>query len=281
MSGSVVVQGARTSHLKIVREEGTAWIIIDRVEKRNALSPQMWEELPRVLQQLDEDPTVRVIGLRGEGKIFSAGADISEVLDCLSDDDNGVPRGGLLTRAAQALASVHKATVCVLEGFCMGGAWMLAQACDLRVADESTRIGLTPSRIGIIYPEYGINMLVRMVGPAVASELLLTGNTITAATAQRWGMLTRVVAEEELEQEVLGLCDRLERNSQLSVQAQKYLIAAAGAKCAQPSADPTVQDLFTQVAAGPDAHLGRAAFLGKQTPVFEWSGESFWAQARK
>ncbi|MFJ2620296.1 enoyl-CoA hydratase/isomerase family protein [Glutamicibacter sp. NPDC087344] len=281
MNASAVVHGTRTEHLKVSREAGTAWIIIDRLEKRNALSPQMWAELPQMLRQLDEDPTVRVIGLRGAGKTFSAGADIAEVLDCLIDNGTGVPRGGLLTRAAQALAAVRKATVCVLEGYCMGGAWMLAQACDLRVAAESVRIGLTPSRIGIIYPEYGINMLVRMVGPAVASELLLTGDTITAAEARRCGMLTRVVAEEDLEHEVLDLCGRLERNSQLSVQAQKYLIAAAGENTGRPSGDQIIQDLFAQVAAGPDAHLGRLAFLGKQAPVFEWSGERFWSAPRK
>lgn len=279
MTGGVMVQSTGTGNFEIRHEDAMAWVVIDRPAKRNALSPQMWAALPDLLQELDADPSVRVIGLKGAGDTFSAGADIVEVLECLAEVDTGLPRGGLLTVAAQTLAAVRKPTVCVLQGYCMGGAWMLAQACDLRIAVPSLRIGLTPARIGIIYPEYGIETLVRLVGPATASYLLLTGDTVTAEDAERWGMLTRVVPEAELERTVNRICAGLGQNSQLSVQAHKYLIAAVQQRSRMPD-DPTIRDLYAEVVNGPDAGIGRQAFLAKSSPDFDWAGERFWAQHR-
>jgi enoyl-CoA hydratase/carnithine racemase len=205
--------------VRVRRDGPVAWVVLDRPGRRNALSPAMWAALPGILAALDADPTVRVIGVRGAGGVFSAGADLTEVFDCLGEPGTGLPRGGLLSDAEAALAGVRKPTVAALQGWCMGGAWMLAAACDLRIAATGLRIGLTPARIGIVFPASGVRALVRLVGPGVASYLLLTGDTVTAAEADRWGMLTRVVAEadfeEVLEQVVTGLAQR----SQLSVQA--------------------------------------------------------------
>ena len=267
-----------------VRHDGpVAWVVIDRPERRNALAPAMWAALPELLHKLDTDSTVRVIGIRGAGGVFSAGADIGEVFDCLGEPGTGLPRGGLLTEAETALRNVHKPTVAALEGYCMGGAWMLAGACDLRIAATGLRIGLTPSRIGIIFPASGIQHLVRLVGPGVASYLLLTGDTITATEAKTFGMLTRVAEDADfetvLEQVVTGLAQR----SQLSVQAHKHLIRLATEGEADVpifGTDEVSEALFRQVLEGPDARIGQQAFLTKQKPRFAWAGEEFWAARR-
>lgn len=275
------VPDADTGALIIQRHDHIAWIILDRPDRRNALSPSMWAALPEVLHELDADPSVRVIGLRGVGGVFSAGADIAEVFDCLGEPDTGLPRGGLLTAAEAALTHVHKPTVAALEGFCMGGAWMLAGACDLRIATASLRIGLTPARIGIIFPDSGIHNLVRLVGPAVASYLLLTGDTVPAADAERWGMLTRVVADEDFEAVLDHVASGLAQRSQLTMQAHKHLIQLATEHGSAPpsfGADEISEALFRQVLEGPDARIGQQAFLAKQDPSFEWCGESFWAR---
>ncbi|MHC5560924.1 enoyl-CoA hydratase/isomerase family protein [Kocuria sp. U4B] len=269
-----------TGTLAVHHEGLVAWVVIDRPERRNALSPAMWAALPELLGELDADPSVRVIGIRGAGGVFSAGADIGEVFDCLGEPGTGLPRGGLLTEAEAALAGVHKPTVAALQGYCMGGAWMLAAACDLRIAAASLRIGLTPSRIGIVFPASGVQNLVRLVGPGVASHLLLTGDTVTAAEAEAWGMLTRVVAEAEFEAALGEVVTGLAQRSQLSVQAHKHLIRlAAQGEGEAPAfgADEVSEALFHQVVEGPDARIGQQAFLTKQKPVFEWSGEAFWA----
>lgn len=269
-----------TGTVTVTREGPVAWVVLDRPERRNALSPAMWAALPGLLEELDDDPTVRVIGVRGAGGVFSAGADIGEVFDCLGEPDTGLPRGGLLTAAESALAAVHKPTVAALEGYCMGGAWMLAGACDLRIATASLRIGLTPARIGIIFPASGIQHLVRLVGPGVASYLLLTGDTVTAAEADRWGMLTRVVEDEHFETVLDQVVSGLAQRSQLTMQAHKHLIGFAckdQKKATGFGADEISEALFRQVIDGPDARIGQQAFLAKERPRFEWSGESFWA----
>lgn len=263
-----------------VRREGpVAWVVLDRPDRRNALSPAMWAALPELLHQLDTDPTVRVIGLRGADGVFSAGADIAEVFDCLGEPGTGLPRGGLLTEAEAALVAVHKPTVAALEGYCMGGAWMLAGACDLRIATASLRIGLTPARIGIIFPASGVESLVRLVGPGVASHLLLTGDTVSAEDADRWGMLTRVVNDADFETVLDQFVSGLAQRSQLSVQAHKHLIQLAAKNEGEPAAfgaDDISEALFRQVREGPDARIGQQAFLAKKRPHFTWSGEHFW-----
>jgi enoyl-CoA hydratase/carnithine racemase len=269
-----------TGALEVRREGPVAWVVLDRPDRRNALSPAMWAALPGVLEKLDADPGVRVIGLRGAGGVFSAGADIAEVFECLGEPGTGLPRGGLLTEAEAALAAVHKPTVAALEGYCMGGAWMLAGACDLRIATASLRIGLTPARIGIVFPASGIQRLVRLVGPGTASYLLLTGDTVTAADAERWGMLTRVVEDAGFEPALEQLVTDLAGRSQLSVQAHKHLIGLATPDEGEATgfgADEVSEALFREVLDGPDARIGQRAFLAKETPRFRWAGEDFWA----
>ena len=274
------VPEAPAGALDVRREGPVAWVVLDRPGRRNALSPAMWAALPELLHELDADPSVRVIGLRGAGGVFSAGADIAEVFDCLGEPGTGLPRGGLLTDAEAALTAVHKPTVAALEGWCMGGAWMLAGACDLRIATASLRIGLTPARIGIVFPASGVESLVRLVGPGVASYLLLTGDTVTAEDADRWGMLTRVVDDTGFEEELRAVVTGLAQRSQLSVQAHKHLVRRAARGEDAPAVfgtDEISEALFRQVLDGPDARIGQQAFLARTKPAFRWSGEDFWA----
>ncbi|MUN63894.1 hypothetical protein GMA12_12225 [Kocuria sediminis] len=272
------VRDVPTGAVEVRRHGPVAWLVLDRPDRRNALSPAMWAALPGLLAELDADPEVRVIGVRGAGGVFSAGADIAEVFECLGEPGTGLPRGGLLTAAETALAAVHKPTVAALEGYCMGGAWMLAGACDLRIATASLRIGLTPARIGIVFPASGVEALVRLVGPGTASYLLLTGDTVRAADAQRWGMLTRVVADEDFAPVLAEVVTGLAQRSQLSTQAHKHLIRrAADAVPGTLGADETSEALFRQVLDGPDARIGQQAFLAKKPPRFAWAGEEFWA----
>lgn len=271
---------ASTGALDVRREGPVAWIVLDRPDRRNALSPAMWAALPDLLRELDADPAVRVIGLRGAGGVFSAGADIAEIFDCLGEPDTGLPRGGLLTEAETALATVHKPTVAALEGYCMGGAWMLAGACDVRIATASLRIGLTPARIGIIFPASGIETLIRLVGPGTASYLLLTGDTISTEDAHRWGMLTKVFSDADFDEQLHTVVSSLAQRSQLSVQAHKHLIRLAtpgGDGSTTFGADEISEALFRQVLESPDARIGQQAFLTKKQPDFKWSGENFWA----
>ncbi|MFC7402728.1 enoyl-CoA hydratase/isomerase family protein [Citricoccus sp. GCM10030269] len=269
--------------LRLRREGAVAWIILDRPQRRNALSPQMWRSLPGLLRELDEDPTVRVVGLRGAEGTFSAGADLSETFDCLGEPDTGLPRGGLLTAAEEALHQTRKPTLAALEGHCMGGAWMLAGACDLRIATASARIGLTPAKLGIIFPASGVESLVRLVGPGRASYLLLTGNTVTAPVALDWGMLTEVVPEGEFEESVSDLVSTLSRRSQLTMQAHKHLIRQSVVDhggAVPVGRDETSAALYREVLTGPDAQIGLTAFRQKAAPDFEWSGEEFWRDRR-
>lgn len=270
-----------TGALEVRREGPVAWVVLDRPDRRNALSPAMWAALPGVLEKLDADPGVRVIGLRGAGGVFSAGADIREVFDCLAEPQTGLPRGGALSDAEAALKTVHKPTIAALEGYCMGGAWMLAGACDFRIATSSLRIGLTPARIGIIYPATGIENLVELIGPGAASYLLMTGDTIDAAQAERWGMLTKVFDDADFEHELQRVVEGLSKRSQFTVQAHKHLVARSldrSKKRGAVGGGAISEALFREVLDGPDAKIGQRAFMAKQPPAFQWTGEEFWAR---
>ncbi|NED57478.1 enoyl-CoA hydratase/isomerase family protein, partial [Micromonospora aurantiaca] len=126
---------------------GVATITIDRPAKRNAMSADMWRALPGILDTLAKDDAVRVVVLTGAGGNFCAGADISELDDIHRDDDSH-----LSTVAERALAAFPKPTLAAIEGYCVGGGCQLAAACDLRFAAEDARFGITPAKLGIVYP---------------------------------------------------------------------------------------------------------------------------------
>src|SRR3954468_8543310 len=158
--------------LAITRDAHVARLTINRPDKRNAMTAAMWAGLPGVLEQLADDPGVRVLVVTGAGPSFCAGADIS---DLLSGPDPADPMAEVRrdNLAAQvALREFPKPTVAMIRGHCIGGGVEIAACCDLRFADPTAVFGVTPAKVGIVYTPSSTKALIDLVGPSMTKYLL-------------------------------------------------------------------------------------------------------------
>lgn len=257
-----------TASLRVERLGAVATIVIDNPRRRNALNQDMWQQFKPILDQLDGDPTVKVVVVRGAGSNFSAGADISDLLAILHDPESGAHDGGHVSAGENALANFPKPTIAAIDGYCIGGAWQIAGACDIRLASESATFGITPAKVGIIYPLSGIERLVRLAGPAVAKYLLFTGDFISAPEALNFGLVSRLIPQAGFWDEIQKFTDELAKRSQLSIQATKQIVEAIAVN--DPGV-PEISDYWQdQMAISGEAEIGIRAFLDKETPAFNW-----------
>ncbi len=188
--------------------DGVARISLNRPEALNAINMAMRDELWTYIQAARLDPDVRVLIFRGEGpRAFSAGADISEFGSAPSLHES---REARRQRDLWAfLEDLPIPTIAALHGFCFGAGIELPLYCDLRIATENTQIGLPEVTLGYIPSAGGTQMMPRIAPPGAASGLILSGDPIDARQAQRWGIIHRVVAVEELDETVFAVAERL------------------------------------------------------------------------
>ncbi|HEY4152651.1 MAG TPA: enoyl-CoA hydratase/isomerase family protein [Pseudolysinimonas sp.] len=245
-----------------------ATLTIDNPARRNALTGVMWDSFAALLGPLAADDDIAVLVVRGAGENFSAGADITDLEQILRDPDAG--DGGHVTAGESALAAFPKPTIAAIDGYCVGGGWELAGACDIRIASERSTFGVTPARLGILYPVSGVTRLVQIAGPAAAKHLILSGELVDAATAARWGMVSRLLPVEGFWPAIAAFVDTVVSRSRLTQQGSKELIDLIAAR------DPALADRTAfwdaQVAASDEARIGAAAFLARETPAFTWRG---------
>ncbi|WBQ05240.1 enoyl-CoA hydratase/isomerase family protein [Kribbella sp. CA-293567] len=250
-----------------VRTGAVAHLVIDRVPKRNALTRAMWEALPGVLAELAADPAVKVLLVTGAGPSFSAGADIGELV---SGSDPADPMAELRAhnlRAQAALREFPKPTVAVIRGHCIGGGLEIAVNCDFRFAASGSTYGVTPARIGVVYPPAAIKVLLDLVGPATTKYLLFSGELLTADQAYAKGLVDRVVPEDELDAAAAGFAATLLSRSQLTIRSAKETVNAL---LAGTDADQLAFERYRETIANGELVEGIAAFHGKRAPRFPW-----------
>ncbi|MFI0486888.1 enoyl-CoA hydratase/isomerase family protein [Actinomadura sp. 9N215] len=246
-------------------------VVIDRPAKRNAMSADMWRALPGILDALAADPGVRVVVLTGAGGNFCAGADIAELGDINRDDDSH-----LSTLAERALAAFPKPVLAAIEGYCVGGGCQLAAACDLRFAADGARFGITPAKLGIVYPAEATARLVGLVGPSAAKYLLYSADLIGAEHALRIGLLDEIVPAgapgdgSGLRERVAGFAATLASRSLLTQRATKDIVDAIVAS-GQAGAKAKAKRWLDELAASGEVDEGVAAFLERRDPDFTWT----------
>ncbi|KES08962.1 enoyl-CoA hydratase [Streptomyces toyocaensis] len=236
--------------------DSVATVVIRHPAKRNAMTAGMWSSLPPLLDTLAADPGVRVLVLTGEGATFCAGADISTL------QGSPLEAQRLAVAAEESLAAFPKPTLAALRGHCVGGGAQLAAACDLRFAEEGTRFGVTPAKLGIVYPASATRRLVSLVGPATAKYLLFSGELIDAGRALRTGLVDEVLPQGELDARVAEFTRILASRSQLT--------QAAAKEFANGRADRDAHWSERSRESG-DTAEGVAAFLERRPPRFTWS----------
>jgi enoyl-CoA hydratase/carnithine racemase len=244
-------------------DDGIAVLTLDRPEKRNALTSAMWGALPELLRQLAAEPGLRALLLTGAGGTFSAGADIGELSVLYADPDAADAFHAVNVRAEEALAAFPHPTLAVVRGACVGGGCQLAVACDLRFAEPGARLGITPAKLGIVYPAVPTARLARLLGPARAKYLLFSGELVTAEQALAFG-LVEVVAED-VESRALEFARTLAQRSAQTQGAVKQVVAAA-LEGGDPAAVSAAWERASRTA--PDVSEGLAAFLQRRPPRF-------------
>jgi len=249
----------------LTREGETATLVLNQPARRNAVSSAMWEAIPDRLREAEADTGIRLLKVTGAGEHFAAGADISEFETVYATPESAARYSARISAALDALERFVKPTIAVIRGACVGGGVSIAAACDLRIAAGSSRLAITPGKLGLVYPYDDVRRLVRLIGEAAAKDLLFSGRLIAAEEAFRLRLVDRVEADlaaglAALEAEILA-------SSQWSLQAIKAMIGhvARGDSGAGAS-------LFLSAFEGEDFQSGYRAFLAKEKPDFNWRG---------
>jgi enoyl-CoA hydratase/carnithine racemase len=202
-------------------------VVLNRPEKRNAMSQQLLRALGEALRAASDEESVHCVVLRGEGPVFSAGVDLPEL--AASANTPGVLRSfrNVFLECPNLCEAMTKPVICQIHRTCVGGALEVALGCDLRIASDDAQLGLPEVKFGIIPDVGGSSRLPAVVGLGRAKELIMTGRTIDAAEAERIGLVNRVVAPEELEQATETLVGELLAGSHVAVGRAKRVIDAS------------------------------------------------------
>lgn len=250
------------------KEGGIGWMIFNAPERRNAVSYEMWQAIPKILNAFAEDDDVRVVVMRGEGgKAFVSGADISQFGEKRATAE-AVATYNLVTAAAhEAMTGLEKPLIAMIQGFCIGGGVAVALDADIRIASEDAQFGIPAARLGLGYGFDGIKALMDLVGPSYAKEIFFTAKRFTAAEAQMMGLVNRVVPAAQLEETVLDYARTITENAPLTIRAVKAAVAE-GLKNPDERDLGRVERLVKDCFASQDYVEGRTAFMEKRKPVF-------------
>lgn len=185
-------------------------LVLNRPERLNAMSATMLRELAEAAQWFNAQPEVRVVIVRGAGRAFSAGADLKD--SSRSEADGWLARREAAqagSRMMDAVEAMKATTIAAVHGYAVGGAVLLAAACDLRLAAEDALFSIPEVELGIPLAWGGIPRLVREIGPAMTKELVITCRQFTPHEAKQIGFINRVVPADELEQQTARLAKEI------------------------------------------------------------------------
>lgn len=182
-----------------------ATLTLSRPNKRNSVTRHMWRQLAQIVRDLDDDPQVRVIVVRGEGALFSSGADLLEVIDAAGSFDSARVFCEEVATALQALASSSKLTIALLAHHVSGGGAEIAMACDLRIAQEDVQFSVPVAKMGLVPDRLTVRRLLALAGPGTTRVVLLLARRLDAAHCLRAGLVDEVVEVGTLD----GALDRL------------------------------------------------------------------------
>jgi enoyl-CoA hydratase/carnithine racemase len=240
-----------------------ATLTIDRPEKRNAMSYEMWSALPDLLGKVAADDTVRALVVRGTNH-FSAGADISEFAALRADAAGARRYSGAVHAGERSIATLGKPTIAAVTGVCVGGGCEIALACDLRIAAADARFGITPAKLGIVYNATSTKRLVDAVGPSWARQILFTAELLDSATALRIGLVNEL--HDDPVARATELATTMASRAQVSVRGAKAIIARI--TDGRFDEDESVHALYEASVTSADYQEGVAAFLEKRPPRY-------------
>ena len=260
-------------HIRVTRDDGVVTLIFNRPETRNSMTPAMGEEVIQAVEEIRADPSARVCVLTGSGKSFSSGGDLGMIAR-----DTGVATtasGPTMAGSPRdfynrylAIRNLPVPTIAAINGHAIGAGLCIALACDMRIAVADAKMGITFTKLGI-HPGMGATyFLPRLIGTALACELLFTGRVFDAAEAERLGVVNRVVAREAFDAGVRAFAREVADAAPLAVRMVKKSIYRGVSHTLDEMLDyESLNQGFTFTTA--DAREGVSAILEKREPKFQ------------
>jgi len=245
-------------------EHGVALLRLERPEARNALSPEMMEEIASTLERLDPDPEVRCVVIAGSDKVFAAGADIRAMSERSFEEALRHPAASFWRR----LAAIRTPLIAAVSGYALGGGCELALACDMIVASDTAQFGQPEITLGIIPGGGGTQRLARVVGKQRAMEYVMTGRRFDATTAAELGLVNRVVKKGRWLEEAIELARTIAERPPIAARLGKQAVLAAEETSLGAGVEME-RRLYELAMATEDRVEGMTAFLEKREPKFE------------
>lgn len=261
--GKIQQKTLKTLILRV--EPPLAWIVLNRPERLNALSQELMGELDKVLDELEFNNDVRVVIITGNGRAFSAGADVTSFTTLRPID---VVRYRYMKNVIYKIQLYTKPVIAAINGFALGGGLELAMACDIRIASNLAQLGQPEINIGIIPGAGGTQRLPRLIGKGRAKLLIYTGDMIPAEEAYKMGLVDQVVPANKFEEEVRRVALKIAEKSPLSLLAAK-LAVELGYEANIWTGQELESALFGLLFTTEDVKEGVRAFLERRKPQFK------------
>ena len=254
----------------IAEKDGNiGWITFNNPARRNAVSLEMWEALAIILKDFQKDNQIRTVVLKGAGgKSFVSGADISEFDKKRNSAAASEEYSKKAAESQRMLYKLDKPLIAMIQGYCIGGGLAVALNADIRFATEESVFGIPAAKLGLGYGYGGVKMLMDLVGPSNAKDILFSARFLTAEEALRIGLINRIVPRNELEKAVREYAGLITGNAPLTIRAAK-----ASAREALKNPEKRDMEKITKLVNAcfdsEDYAEGRKAFMEKRKPVFK------------
>lgn len=252
----------------IEKQAPLGWIVFNRPDKRNAINQTMWSKLPLLLNELESDPAIRVILLRGvDDSCFSCGMDIAELNTMRESADFDFSPLKPTTKAFDAIGQCSKPTIAMVQGECVGGGCAVALTCDLRISSQDATFAMTPAKMGLGYPMKGVERMVEEIGASNARYLFISAKKIDSDHARRIGLVHEVHAKEDIESATQDLATLVASNAPKSIRAILKMIQQTQLSPSDRN-KVAIRQWINDCSNSDDYAEGLKAFVEKRPPQF-------------